>query len=40
MKEPVAVGSHRSATTDCHSADIETSFDPSTGDLIVEYAFL
>ncbi|TMW92413.1 hypothetical protein EJD97_013090 [Solanum chilense] len=40
LKEPVAVGSHRSATTDCHSADIETSFDPSTGDLIVEYAFL
>lgn len=40
LKEPVAVGSHRSATTDCHSADIETSFDPSTGDLIVDYAFL
>ncbi|KAG5601308.1 hypothetical protein H5410_032678 [Solanum commersonii] len=40
LKEPVAVGSHRSATTDCHSADIETSFDPLTGDLIVDYTFL
>ncbi|XP_060213944.1 protein arginine N-methyltransferase 7 [Lycium barbarum] len=34
LKEPVAV------TTDCHSAEIKTSFDPSTGDLIVDYAFL
>ncbi|CAN4097771.1 unnamed protein product [Withania somnifera] len=40
LKEPVAVGSHRSATTDCHSAEIKTSFDPSTGDLNVDYAFL
>ncbi|XP_019223925.1 PREDICTED: protein arginine N-methyltransferase 1.6 [Nicotiana attenuata] len=42
LKEPVAVGSHRSTptTSDCHSAEIKTSFDPSTGDLIVDYAFL
>ncbi|MCD7467435.1 Protein arginine N-methyltransferase 7 [Datura stramonium] len=40
LKEPVAVGSHRSATTDCHSAEIKTSFDPSTGELIVDYVFL
>ncbi|KAM3375560.1 protein arginine N-methyltransferase 1.6 [Capsicum galapagoense] len=40
LKEPLAVGSHSSATTDCHSAEIRTSFDASTGDLIVDYAFL
>ncbi|KAJ8557959.1 hypothetical protein K7X08_004725 [Anisodus acutangulus] len=40
LKEPVTVASHKSTTSDCHSAEIKTAFDPSTGDLIVDYAFL
>ncbi|XP_059657547.1 protein arginine N-methyltransferase 1.6 [Cornus florida] len=39
LTKPVAVGIHESSIGECCSAEIEASFDPSTGELVVNYAF-
>lgn len=39
LKKPVAVGSHGSTAVDYCSAEINASFDPSSGDVIINYTF-